>query len=316
MVKDNRILKRMMVFITLLLGVFLMLVSCGGQIPDGPFTTDETTTAAVTTKIMTTKPKTAKKKTTTEVQLPEPFTVTKKIHSSGAMYSFTVSAVSDGTGGFNHVDYYNSKITIVNLANSTQLAKLDSGSINDWVWGGLHIEDINFDGYNDIILNQERVVNQAAMQSFCWLYNPLTGSYDEPFVLPLNAAIDKRDKIVRGHSRGSAAIHDECKYEFINGKLRIIESLCINGFDEYFYIYEILGGGNYNYDEIDEDESYEYKLIEKIPMKKDGKGKLVDENSNYVPEMVEQLNEIRKKYGFREIYNDPDILPLAKPPWS
>jgi len=95
-----------------------------------------------------------------------------------------------------------------------------------WDGFGLIIEDANFDGFYDIIINIDRVGNQAALISRCWLWNDESQQFEESQSFPgFNAIIDTNEQVIRTTSRGSAVHRVWYIYRFIDGEFVMTNSM-------------------------------------------------------------------------------------------
>ncbi len=88
---------------------------------------------------------------------------------------------------------------------------------------GFIVEDMNFDGYNDIRI---QVNNPAAPNNsyYCWVYDPAKGVFVEDCALGglISPAFDQAAKLVHSYERVSAAEYLSWTYRYVNGVLTLI----------------------------------------------------------------------------------------------
>jgi hypothetical protein len=88
---------------------------------------------------------------------------------------------------------------------------------------GFIVEDMNFDGYNDIRI---QVNNPAAPNNsyYCWVYNPGKGVFVEDCALEalISPVFDQAGKLVHSYERVSAAGYLTWTYRYVKGVLTLL----------------------------------------------------------------------------------------------
>ncbi|MDR0287595.1 MAG: DUF5050 domain-containing protein [Clostridiales bacterium] len=92
---------------------------------------------------------------------------------------------------------------------------------------GLYFEDMNFDGYNDVLLPY--VIDRNSSY-YCWLWNPNTSSLiaAESFLQIENPDVDKEDQCILSEGNSGAISHPFYIYKVINGEFVLTNYLCIS----------------------------------------------------------------------------------------
>ena len=102
---------------------------------------------------------------------------------------------------------------------------------------GLHVVDINFDGYQDVIIL--KCLSGAHDNSWydCWLWNPETSTFveSEAFEMIANPALDAEKKCIYSTGGSGAGCATWNIYQYING-----EFICTNTL-EYEYDMDLAG---------------------------------------------------------------------------
>ena len=83
--------------------------------------------------------------------------------------------------------------------------------------GGLILTDVNFDGVNDILVNEGHFGSQGLIRYTCYLNRGGTYKLNESFSDISNPALDTENKKVLGCWRNWAASHSWVMYSFVNG---------------------------------------------------------------------------------------------------
>lgn len=118
-------------------------------------------------------------------------------------------------------------ITILNVADTNKKQVIIPGKNETaWPWTDdtkyekFILEDINFDGYNDI-----RLLNSAdTFGYYCWTFQPATGKFIEDTVLSkfINPQFDQQQKLVYQNLENSGDKRTQI-FRYINGVLTLIE---------------------------------------------------------------------------------------------
>jgi hypothetical protein len=95
---------------------------------------------------------------------------------------------------------------------------------------GLHIVDVNFDGYKDVILLDNFFGAHSNTWYNCWLWNPKTFSFVESksFTEICNPALDPKNKCIYSAGGSGAEFWGGSIYKYINGKFIMTNNLDAN----------------------------------------------------------------------------------------
>ena len=92
---------------------------------------------------------------------------------------------------------------------------------------GLHVVDVNFDGYKDVIILNNFFGAHANTWYDCWLWDANSSSYvfSESFTEICNPALDRDNKCIYSSGGSSAAYWGGKIYKFINGEFILTNEL-------------------------------------------------------------------------------------------
>jgi len=122
---------------------------------------------------------------------------------------------------------YESKVFISQLINSKPVLQTTVDVVDRIgnAEGGLHVVDVDFDGNEDILVENGQFGSQGMVFYSCFLNrNGLYESCSSFSEIP-NATIDKDNKKVLGAWRNSAASHSWAMYEYVAGKFVMTDCL-------------------------------------------------------------------------------------------
>ncbi len=179
----------------------------------------------------------------TDESEPTPKTYTYEIraglHESLPEYRFVATGVA-----MSEVDWATAFVTGLHVYDENGLAILseDFMDILNEVEGypiyyqmidtmGLHVVDVNFDGYKDVlILNCFHGAHSNSWYD-CWLWDAKTSSfiYSKSFAEICNPAIDWDKQYIYSSGGSGADNHDYSIYQYINGQFVISNNLHWNG---------------------------------------------------------------------------------------
>jgi hypothetical protein len=114
---------------------------------------------------------------------------------------------------------------------------------------GLHVADVNFDGYKDVIILNDFSGAHGNTWYDCWLWNPETSSFveSESFAGICNPALDPEKKCIYSTGGSGAGNHEWDIYQFIDGEFVVTNSLSynevVNGDGGYHFIEQKLVNG-------------------------------------------------------------------------
>jgi len=94
--------------------------------------------------------------------------------------------------------------------------------------------DVNFDGYNDILILNGYYGNQVGTYYTCWLWNNKINSFikNDSFSWIMNVSIDKKNSMILSSWRNWAASHSWAMYKYIKGKYVMVSRLTEEAIDD------------------------------------------------------------------------------------
>ncbi len=112
---------------------------------------------------------------------------------------------------------------------------------------GLHVTDVNFDGYKDMIILNNFSGAHGNTWYDCWLWNPETSSFvkSESFADICNPALDPKKKCIYSTGGSGASNQEWDIYQFIDGEFVVTNSLSYTETNEgrYHFIEQKLVNG-------------------------------------------------------------------------
>lgn len=102
---------------------------------------------------------------------------------------------------------------------------------------GLHVADVNFDGYKDVIILNDFSGAHGNTWYECWLWNPETSSFvkSESFTGICNPALDPEKKSIYSTGGSGASNHGWDIYQFIDGGFVVTNNLSYIETNEGYY---------------------------------------------------------------------------------
>lgn len=161
--------------------------------------------------------------------------------------------------------------------NGLSLLSADfSQALNDEVTGnpvynemmdtmGLHVADVNFDGYKDVIILNDFSGAHGNTWYACWLWNPETSSFveSESFAGICNPALDPEKKFIYSTGGSGASNQEWDIYQFIDGEFVVTNSLSYEETNEGYHFKEqklVSGKMEFVRDDIIKEDSYDDAL--------------------------------------------------------
>lgn len=97
---------------------------------------------------------------------------------------------------------------------------LSENGIPTTLWGNIYTADVNFDGFNDIILNREYNSENDAVFNYCWLWNNEREEFVETpeFAEFANTFLDNEHQLLQSYYRDSSSEYYRAAYSHKNGK--------------------------------------------------------------------------------------------------
>jgi hypothetical protein len=151
-----------------------------------------------------------------------------KLKYADKTFLFTLLADSTLTGDSVNYDCVVKSIVVTRLKDGKQIQTIIPGE--NYPRCGLPqdqifiVEDINFDGYNDIRLLQF-LPAAPNLPYYYWTYNPATQRFQRQKALEeiTSPDFDPKKKLIYSFWRGSCCDHGLSTYRYINGKPTLIE---------------------------------------------------------------------------------------------
>jgi hypothetical protein len=105
---------------------------------------------------------------------------------------------------------------------------------------GLHVADVNFDGYKDVIILNTFGGAHSNTWYDCWLWNPETSSFvkSESFAGICNPALDSEKKYIYSTGGSGAGRQEWDIYQFIDGEFVVTNSLSYELTNEVYHFIE------------------------------------------------------------------------------
>jgi hypothetical protein len=111
---------------------------------------------------------------------------------------------------------------------------------------GLHVVDVNFDSYKDVIILNEFCDVRADMKYDCWLWNPKTSLFEkcESFTVICNPSLDSKKKCIYSMGYPGESYQGWDIYQFIEGKFVVSNSLSSEGTNDgnHYVEYMLVNG--------------------------------------------------------------------------
>lgn len=162
----------------------------------------------------------------TQVQSVLLKTFTEKIHSSLPEYTFRVYGHEDNQRVGN---YCVSKILIVKPGDNEEIIQEITFSDTftpDKRNFGIHIEDLNFDGYKDLRI-QEFLPAGPNIPYFYWTFDLEQKKYvpNHELEMILSPIVDHKNKMITSKTRSSASTYEKSFYQYIDGHITQIKMI-------------------------------------------------------------------------------------------
>lgn len=130
---------------------------------------------------------------------------------------------------------------------------------------GLHVADVNFDGYKDVIILNSFSGAHSNTWYDCWLWNPETSSFveSESFADICNPALDPVKKCIYSTGGSGAGNHEWDIYQFIDGEFVVTKSLSyVEKNEGYHFIEQKLVNGEMEIvrDDVIQEDSFDDAL--------------------------------------------------------
>ena len=131
------------------------------------------------------------------------------------------------------------------LSKDNPYSEIDEGSINPVFNNmmdtmGLHVTDVNFDGYKDVIILSSFIGNHSNTYYDCWLWNQKTSSFvkSESFSDICNPALDPEKKCIYSCGSYLTTYREWEIYQYIDGKFVVANNLSYVENDEGYHFTE------------------------------------------------------------------------------
>jgi hypothetical protein len=143
-----------------------------------------------------------------------------RIHITSSEFIFKVFGKKLKTE-YDYYKYSANKIQIYKVNGKEELIQeitFDATDTPEEESLGFVIEDMNFDGYKDIRI-QQFLPAAPNIPYYCWLWDDKTSKFVENIYLEeiTSPEFDQENKIIKSFARASAANHFERTYKYLNG---------------------------------------------------------------------------------------------------
>jgi len=165
------------------------------------------------------------------------YEIKARLHESMPEYRFVATGEIQGpdewmNGYVLGLDVYDEKGESILSADFTEVSE-DGKVVGYYVFNemmdtmGLHVTDVNFDGYRDVIILNMFGGAHANTWYDCWLWDTKTSSFvkSESFSLICNPALDPEKKCIYSAGGSSAAYWGGNIYKFIDGEFVVTNEL-------------------------------------------------------------------------------------------
>ena len=147
--------------------------------------------------------------------------VIKPIYDGGEYFKFTLTQTSSFEWCGNEFGSIRAfaRIDISNARTGEPIQQIEDIEICESARGfHIFVEDVNFDGFNDIVVNTFRTGTQMRLSSGLWLWSEKSEQFEQHILPAWNAIIDTNEQVVRGSDRVMASQHIWGIYRFIDGE--------------------------------------------------------------------------------------------------
>ena len=148
------------------------------------------------------------------------------LEKDGYGYELVISQTGEEEGWLRDVKVFVSKED-AGIFCLQQVIDDDSHDGGAWDSEGLYLIDVNFDGEEDIVVQNGRYGAQGLALYSCYLGNNKTYERCESFEGISNATVDAKNKMILGTIRNSATSHSYFVYKFKNGAFQLERDLTI-----------------------------------------------------------------------------------------
>lgn len=172
----------------------------------------------------------------TEQAEPSDYEITARLHEYMPEYIFRASGLTIGTdewstGYILGLEVYDDKGEILLYADFSWVE--DGRIFGNYAFNnmmdtmGLHVVDVNFDGYKDVIIFNDYGGAHSNSWYDCWLWDAETSSFvtSESFTAICNPALDPEKKYIYSSGGSGAEFWGGSVYRFINGEFVMTDNL-------------------------------------------------------------------------------------------
>lgn len=168
------------------------------------------------------------------------YEVSDRLHKDMPKYRFVAKGVTRGTEddargyvmGMEAYDEKGNSILSADFSFRGGDEIIGNGVYNEMMdTMGLHIVDVNFDGYKDVIILNSFAGAHNNTWYNCWLWDPKTSSFveSESFSKICNPALDPKNKCIYSAGGSGAEFWGGTIYKYIDGKFEITNNLYADG---------------------------------------------------------------------------------------
>ena len=210
----------------------------GSETATPPTTIEPATTEPATTEPAVTEPAVSEPTVTPGLKPGQhTYEIRKRLHESMPEYRFVATGLVQGPDEWMYgyvlgLDVYDENGKSILSEDFSEIT--DNGEVTGYhVYNemmdtmGLHVTDVNFDGYKDVIILNTFAGAHANTWYDCWLWDTKTASFvkSESFSQIVNPALDAEKKCIYSTGGSGAAFWGGSIYKFIDGEFVLTNEL-------------------------------------------------------------------------------------------
>ena len=229
-------MKKSIYIVTLL--VFILSISGCYALPADTAPSLSSASGTEASTIESPTPPTSSEPTDTPAPIPGQHTyeIRARLHESLPEYRFVATGTAQGTDEWMYGFVLGLNVTDDNgkAILSADFSELEDGKVVGYhVYNGmmdtmgLHVTDVNFDGYKDVIILNTFGGAHSNTWYDCWLWNTATASFaaSKSFAEICNPALDAEKKCIYSTGGSGADFWGGSIYQYINGEFVVTNKL-------------------------------------------------------------------------------------------
>ena len=199
--------------------IVLLMCACSKRSPTASGQGDTSTKFSTSSNI---QPSQSSQSTPPTTAKPYKYEVRSSLHAKMPEYRFEASGVDVFVTG---LDVYNEKgKSILTVAFKPEDCPVYPEMMDTM---GMHVTDVNFDGYKDVIILNCFAGAHGNSWYDCWLWNAKKSTFihSKSFINICNPALDKEKRCIYSMGGSGAYVGDWFIYKFIGGEFVVSNSL-------------------------------------------------------------------------------------------